>query len=539
MTQPKQDERWDYIVIGAGHNGLAAACTLAMAGKTVLIVEQRAIAGGLSASHAYVEDAPRHLLSVGAMDDALMAHSPLIDLFKLRDFGYSAIALDAPYGWMGDDGETLLLHSSFERTIEEIRYFSLKDAQTYEALRGTIDLVMGALESIMPHHPARLPKLDLGRRLLSMAADKTIRKTLGRMLSVSAFEMISETFESDAMRGLWAYWAGMFAPATVQASGLYLASFGSVHRAGIFRPKGGMSGMIGAFEKVFAKHGGEMRLSHKVERLLVEEGRVSGVRIAGGQELRARHAVLANCAPQVALGQLLPDSAKDRSLRSKLEFIPANSVAVAPFKIDLAVGGPLSYPKAQARRAQRDDMDVRKTTFMTGTLEQHMAQHKACLRGEPVPFAPPLYFAIMSANDDTVAPVGQDVLYLYVNVPVHPVGGWEACKQTYSEQIMANVQRYVHGLGAEIGRVETTPLDFEERFGAPNGAYFHVDMIPTRMGMNRPAPGLGGYKTPIDGLYLAGAGSHPSGGVCGWAGRLAAECAMKHEQSGNWERAGG
>ena len=68
---------------------------------------------------------------------------------------------------------------------------------------------------------------------------------------------------------------------------------------------------------------------------------------------------------------------------------------------------------------------------------------------------------------------------------------------------------------------------FEDQFGAPNGAYFHVDMIPTRMLMNRPAPGLGGYKTPFEGLYLASAGSHPSGGVCGWAGRLAAETALQ------------
>ena len=233
-------KEWDYIVVGAGHNGMTAACTLAMAGKSVLIVEQRALTGGLSVSHPFVKAAPNHYLSVGAMDDALMAHSPMIDDFKLRDYGYDAVAMSAPYGWMGEDGETLLLQPSFERTLEDIRYFSPKDAQTYIDVRGAIDFTMGALEKFMPYHPAKLPKMEIGKMLLNMATDKAMRKVIQRMLSVSAFEMISETFESDAMRGLWAYWSCMFAPATVQGSGLFLSSFGSVHRAGIFRPKGGM-----------------------------------------------------------------------------------------------------------------------------------------------------------------------------------------------------------------------------------------------------------------------------------------------------------
>jgi phytoene dehydrogenase-like protein len=463
------------------------------------------------------------------MDDALMAHSPMIDFLGLRQYGYAAVPLAAPYGWMGEDGETLLLHHSFERTVEEIKYFSPKDAQTYVDVRAAIDFVMGGLEAIMPHHPAHLPKGMLLRMLLKAVTDRKLRKVLGRMLSVNAFEMFSETFESEAMRGLWAYWACMFAPATVQASGAYLAAFGSVHRAGIFRPAGGMSGMIRAMEKCLAAHGGEIRCRHKVEQLLLDGRRVRGVRIAGGEELMARKGVMANCAPQVALGQLLPADAVDRELRQKIDFIPANSVAVAPFKIDYAVGGPVTYPKAQARRARRDDVDVRKTTFMTGTLEQHIAQHKAALRGENVDFRPPLYFVNLSANDASISPQGQDVFYLYVNTPIKPIGGWEAAKSAYSQQIRSAVGYYVDGLDLEIGSVEHCPQDFETQFGAPNGAYFHVDMIPTRMLMNRPAPGLGGYRTPFQGLYLASAGSHPSGGVCGWPGRLAAETAMRDQ----------
>jgi phytoene dehydrogenase-like protein len=94
---------------------------------------------------------------------------------------------------------------------------------------------------------------------------------------------------------------------------------------------------------------------------------------------------------------------------------------------------------------------------------------------------------------------------------------------------MASAERFLGGLDAEIGRVVHTPLDFESRFSTPKGAYFHVDMTPMRLGMNRPARGLGGFRTPVRGLYLAGAGTHPGGGVSGWPGRLAAQTALREE----------
>ena len=107
-------------------------------------------------------------------------------------------------------------------------------------------------------------------------------------------------------------------------------------------------------------------------------------------------------------------------------------MTAAPFKIDMAVGGPFTYPRAHAKRVKRDSLDVRRTTFMSGTLEEHIRQRKSCLRGQQVDFPPPIYFAIMSANAARIAPRGQDVVYIYANVPVDPVGGWDACKPRYS-----------------------------------------------------------------------------------------------------------
>jgi phytoene dehydrogenase-like protein len=229
----------------------------------------------------------------------------------------------------------------------------------------------------------------------------------------------------------------------------------------------------------------------------------------------------------VALGQLLDDGVLDRRMALKVAMIPANAVNSAAFKIDMAVAGRVGYPAGEARRT--DGFDIRKTTLMTGTLEDHIAQLQAVKLGLNVD-NPPVYMAVLSACDRSIAPEGQDVLYLHSNVPAVPVGGWdEEAKESYTQTVLESGKRFLGGLEAEIGRVVHTPKDFEDRFSTPKGAYFHVDMTPLRLGVNRPAKGLGGYATPVRGLYLAGAGSHPGGTVNGWCGRLAAQTAMTAE----------
>jgi phytoene dehydrogenase-like protein len=518
---------WDYIVLGAGHNGLSAACTLGEHGRSVLVVDQLPFIGGLSASVAWVPEAPDHLLSVGAMDDMFMAQTPLARELGLESHGYEPIPLEAPYGWIDEDGDTLLLFRDFDRTLGEIRRFSRKDAQTYAELRPVLDLIMDLVDRLSPRHPSALRKVELAKLVIKLAPDRKTRSILGKMMALSVFEMISETFDSDAMRGLWAYWTSMIGPADLDGTGMFLMAYHALHRKrGVLRPRGGMTGLMNAFASKIRGHGGEIRLDAEVEQILVEGGRAVGVRLVDGTELRSHYGVLANCAPQVALGPLLAEGVLGRQTRNKVAMIPANSVNVGAFKIDFAVGGRVGFPKAAAKRG--DGFDVRRTTLMTGTLEEHIAALKATKLGLAVE-NPPVYMAVLSANDPSIAPLGQDVLYLHANVPADPVGGWAANKDVYTQTILESAQRYLDGLDAEIGRVVHSPKDFEDRFGTPKGCYFHVDMTPLRLGANRPARGLGGYATPIEGLYLAGAGSHPGGTVNGWCGRLAAFEAVKHE----------
>ena len=517
---------WDYIVIGAGHNGLIAACRLADAGASVLVVEKLPIPGGLTASHAYVAQAPQHLLSIGAMDDMYMGQTTLAGELGLPALGYARIPLEAPYGWMNEDGDTLLLFADFARAVEEIRRHSKRDAQTYVDLRAVIDWMCTQQDQFSARPPADFGNWNTLKLVTRLVHDPASRRVLRRWISGSAFEVIGETFESQAMRGLWAFWVSMVCPADIDGTGIFMAALGNVHRAGVHRPRGGMSSLIRSLQTRFESRGGQVRTGFAVARIITEHNRAVGVQSASGEILDASRGVLATCAPQLTLGSLLDAGVLDRPVQERVASIPANAANIAPFKIDMAVGGALAFPKAQARRATLDGFDVRKTTFMTGTLEDQRRHVRAIRLGQRIE-SPPLYMAILSANDSSLAPPGEDVLYLHSNVPADlSQSAWSDQKAAYSQTIRTSARRFIGGLDQEIGAVEHSPADLEARFGVPRGCYFHVDMTASRLGMNRPAAGLGGYRTPVERLYLAGAGTHPGGGVLGWPGRLAADCAL-------------
>jgi phytoene dehydrogenase-like protein len=526
------DDVWDYLVVGGGHNGLVAACTLAETGASVLVLERMTSLGGLSGSGRYLDSAPDHVLSPGAMDDVFMSSTSLAADLQLPRHGHRAARLDHPYGWIGEDGETLLLFHDYQRTLDDVRYFSPRDARAYAELRPALDWLLDTQDLVLRSQPDQLPKKQLLAQLARLAPRGPVRRAVGRMLSRTLVEMVAETFESDQMRSLLTYWGSMLGPIDFDGAGFLCVALAGVHRSpGVMRPRGGMGGLIAAMASRLEELGGETRTGAAVERVLVDHGRARGVRLADGTELEARHGILVTAAPQIALGELLDPGVLDASTRAKVAILPANANGSATFKVDLAASGAVSYPRAQAVRNRRDGADLRRTSLMTGTFEDQLAQLGAIRRNSTLE-RPPVYMAVLSANDETLAPPGQDVVYLASNMPVQPTGGWTQERERYGELLLRSVGRFMDGLESEIGRMISSPADFEDRYGTPRGAYFHVDMTPMRLGMNRPARGLGGYTTPVQRYFLAGAGTHPGGGVSGWPGRLAAQKALRERAAG-------
>lgn len=515
-------EVFDYVVVGGGHNGLSAACTLAESGSSVLVLERQPIVGGLATSHAYLPSAPDHVLSLGAMDDMFMSCTSIIDDLQLRAHGLVTDPVEAPYGWIGEDGETLLLFADRARTLREVRRFSAADATAYAELQPALEWIFDALRAVMPTHPSDLPKAELGKLLLKLAPSRTVRRRIGQIMSSNLVDLMADTFVSDQMRSLGTYWGSMIGPIDADGGGFYCVGLAAIHMSpGVQRPRGGMGTIMAALASRARSSGADIRTDADVDRVLVSGNRATGVRLVDGTTVTARHGVLAAVAPQMMYGGLLEDGVVDAATRAKVATMPASGNNTATFKIDMALAGRATFPKA----SRRDGFDVRRTSLMTGTFDEQLQQMVLIRRGESLP-SPPVYMSVLSASDATIAPQGQDVVYLASNVPAQPAGGWEQAKPLLAKAVMSTVEMHLDGLEAEIGRVETSPGDLMERWGAPNGSYFHVDMTPLRLLGNRPAPGLGGYAGPIDGYLHAGAGSHPGGGVSGWPGRLAAQTAL-------------
>ena len=199
MITPQLYDTYDYIVVGGGHNGLSAACTLAASGATVLVLEQRPHLGGLANSGAFCPEAPDHILSLGAMDDMFMSCTSFISDLDLHRYGYRSAPVEAPYGWIGEDGSTLLLFHDLNRTLAEVRRFSTADARSYAELQPALSWIFEALSTVMPHHPAQLPKAELGKLMLKLAPSRTIRRQLGRIMSHNLIDLMAEDRKSTRL----------------------------------------------------------------------------------------------------------------------------------------------------------------------------------------------------------------------------------------------------------------------------------------------------------------------------------------------------
>jgi phytoene dehydrogenase-like protein len=176
---------------------------------------------------------------------------------------------------------------------------------------------------------------------------------------------------------------------------------------------------------------------------------------------------------------------------------------------------------------REDGLDLRRPTLFTGSFDEVLASCTQAARGE-LPAAPTWWMAIFTAMDPSQAPEGQDVAQLYSPVPVTPLDGWPAARARAAETLVSTISVTAPALPElEIGRYVETPEDLTARTGTVRGSLYHVDHVPTRMGPLRPALGAGGYRTPLAGLYLSGAGTHPQGGVSGLPGKLSAQTVLR------------
>jgi len=290
---------------------------------------------------------------------------------------------------------------------------------------------------------------------------------------------------------------------------------------------GGLADVAGALPKAlhqcFLAHGGQVRVDAPVAELNLEGDRVVGVTLESGEKIRARDGVMTTCNPIITLSRLLPPGTLDAKLDARARDIPIRKTHATSLKINVATSGRITMEKH--RQWRKDKLDPTGILVAWATLEEQSAAWDNTVRGEWTHPMPVHCSIVPSRVDPTQAPEGGDTFWLWSGIPpVNPVTPWEQVRDEVGRSVLKDAAQYYVGLDTyEIGRAVLCGPDLEKRFHAPAGNVYHVDPLITRFGPMRPAPGFGRYRTPVPGLYLSGAGTHPTGGVCSLPGKLAAQ----------------
>jgi phytoene dehydrogenase-like protein len=510
----------DAIVIGSGHNGLVAACYLAKAGLDVLVCEANDWIGGCTSTSSLIPEAPEHRIGPCAQDFCLIRLSTIVDDLDLRSHGYAEIEVDPAYVIPGPDGETLAFWRDPVRTAQEIRRFSRRDARAYLDFLELLEAGMGAGIPYVLGDPTRPSAQTLREGARAAVRHPRRLASLARMAAGSAADAIDARFTHPLVRGGLLALAAVGAPVTEKGSGVNALFPAIVRHAGVARPVGGAQVLPDALKRCLEAHGGRVRTSAEVTGVLTAGGRASGVRLASGEELAAG-VVVSAMDPATTLRDLVPAGVLPDRVAARVAKIPSDSAGAAYLTVHLALSGQLDFSRLQA---QRDDgLDLRRTALLSGSFEDMVEAVQASQAGR-LPAAPPVAIIAPTGVDPSQAPPGQDTVYLWSGwAPRRPPEGWDALAPRAGQDLVDQASRYVDGLGElEIGRFVEPWTVLHQRTRVPDGNPYYVDLVLQRNGPLRPAPGLGGYTTPVPGLFLSGGGTHPGPSVSGLPGQIAA-----------------
>jgi phytoene dehydrogenase-like protein len=490
------------LVVGAGHNGLVAAIHLAAAGLEVTVLEQADAPGGASASGEITLPGFVHDHCAGFAPMAVV--SPAMRALELEREGLEWVDPPVVLAHPFEDGSAIVLHRDVGVTADSL---GAAGAGWAAAMERMLPHATRLAQSILaPLPPVRDPlRLALSLRRESW---EWARRLLG---SVEALGL--DLFDGDRRATAWlaasAQHSGL--PPTTAGSGAFgflLQLLGHSH--GWPTPRTGMQALTDALARRAGREGARVRCAARVEQVLAR-GRVVGVRLAGGEEIAA-DAVLTTVSAGV-LARLLPAGALPGRLHRRLAIWRYGTAA---FKLDYALSEPVPWAAPEARRAG--------VVHVAGTLAELAAAADAGQRGE-VPARPALVVGQQSVHDRTRAPAGRHTLYVYAHVPARYEEGDEAV----ADRIEAQLERFAPGFSDVVMHRTARPPWRTER---ENPSLVGGDLAGGTMELDqqlvfRPAPQLCRYRTPLRGLYVAGASVHPGAAVHGMSGRGAARALLR------------
>jgi len=376
----------DVVVVGSGHNGLVAAAYLAKAGLDVLVVEASPTAGGMTSTNPFAPEAPEYMINEASIQASLFRTTTIDrDLGLSRKYGLRQTVIDPAHFQLSADGASLGLWRDPRKTAAELEYFSKKDARALLELYEVID---AAVEIGLPMMQTSVTEPEVKNILKSARAVVKNRKqlaALGRWMSSSQAEAVEESFEHDMIRAPML--TGLpFMPFDADMSGWSLIYLGVLSKYGVAMFHGGTGSLPKALIGVIKDHHGDVITNSPVEELIITNNRCTGVRIAGGAEIRARRAVLTACSPKTTLTRLLPRGVLEPKKQNAADHIPTRKRGIADAKVNVALSGRVDMSKHEKWRG--DGIDMRLACNCYHTYEQVLEAARACVRGQ-VPGAIP------------------------------------------------------------------------------------------------------------------------------------------------------
>ena len=525
---------FDAIVVGGGHNGLTCAAYLARAGLAVCVLERRDVLGGACVTE---ELWPGQRVSRASYVVSMLRPEIVSDL-RLRDFGYEPIPLDPSYATFGPGGEPIRFHQDTARTQEELARYSKRDAAAYPAYTEVLERAASFVRPLLLRPPPALGSKRPGDLLgvlreAGRAAGLARRDMteLFRVMTMPVGDLLDDWFETDALKGAIAstgvvgVWAGPRTPGT--AYNLLHHELGELN--GMPGAWGHVRGGMGAIARALAasaeSHGATVRTGVPVRSIDVRDGRTAGVTLESGEELRAP-LVISGAHPRTTVLELAgPEHFPDEVVEDMRRYRTRGGSV----KINCLLSEPPSFPP-----------DLLETGVAICPSIDHLERAwQSAVRGEPAE-APYLEVEVPTSVDPSLTDDGSCVMTMFTQYGPHSEDGWpDGAREAYADRCFDILAEHAPNVrDALIHHEVLAPPDLERIFGLAGGSIFQGEQGLDQMAFMRPSPLLAQYATPVDGLYLCGAGTHPGGGVTGCSGHNAAHRILKDRRRARrpWRR---
>lgn len=498
-------------IVGAGHNGLVTAAYLARAGHQVTVLERRGVVGGSCVTEELLPGAK--FSSCAYVVSSLRPQ--VLEELELKRHSLDIYTTDVMNFVMGEDGEHFFIWPEIDRTIKEFQRIGQVDTD------GFIDFGVRFRRFAKILEPYLLAEPPLLSELIAAFEDAGEIELWHEFVTESVHGMLRDYFSHDLIRGLFCFFALVSAYASpLDPGSVYGFSHhswgefdGEFGRFGFAR--GGMGALSNAIASAAEEAGAKIRLNTSVDEILTSRGRVTGVRV--GAEVIDADIVVSSADTKHTYLALLGRDAVTEPVRHKVESLDFRGSMARVHLLVNELPQYLGMPEGEGPQH-------RGFTLLGGTPAAYEKCWEFQKRGE-LADRYPIELLIPSVTDPGMAPPGMHTISTGIQQLPFTLseGDWDSRKDEFTRIVIDSLAHYAPNLpGSIVGSVTITPLDLERDYGLTEGNIFQGAHTLNQLFASRPAPGLGGYDTPVKGLYLCGAATHPGGAVMGACGRNAA-----------------